>query len=374
MSDPSAAPGDVPPPTAQEKDIDQQVQPQGQAVGQHAPDAGDATGVETSAGAESAAAGSGSGAAAAAAAGPAAGSSTAGAGAGTGTYSTGSPPVPDADPFTRAKDELRAKRESAQKRVEGADKEKQESDIELSDADNRFSAIEAAEKDVEANVTAYKSAYAGLEAEDDAYTEYLEREEDSLTQSLGTPRVARVNELVTASKETGKKLESDAETLREELAAAERDLAKLKADSDVKKRSDVLSGWKRLTATLVSQHAELKKLRDEVTKERQAGHYGLALYLLGCAKDKREEFADTGPHLTQPANVPNELLKAINALADAENALARAEAKVTALKKKLETATKKRDQHRAKAETTLREELLKVGSGDAATTGGTDNA
>jgi hypothetical protein len=395
VSNPSEGPQDVQPPPAQEKNLDQQVQPEGQAVAQKPPDGADesagstmTTGADATADADEGATPSASADPAAAADTTADGGATPTAGAGptagpaastegdptvdtgrtaaSGSTAPSAPPsTTDADPIADAIDKLRAE-------IQGARDKKVSAESAFTDVEGRLKTLETVHKDADATVAAYTSAYDALAADDIAYTEYLEREEDSLATSLGDAKVDKVKQLVRESQERGDRLEREVTTATERLTAAEK--ARDRRKSEAKAAADLLTAWRKLGATLSAQHTELKKMRDDVTKARQAGQYGLALHLLRRAKRRRKQLVKAGPTLTPPAEVRGALVKAVAAVGDAEKALADAERTVAARKERLAIATKKRDEHRLTAEATLREDLVKVTTGDAVTTGGTDNA
>jgi chromosome segregation ATPase len=341
VSEPSADADDVEPVPAQEQDLDQQLQPQGQAVGEAggSPPTEDAVPTEQPEEAVEAPTGdAGSGA------------------TGTDSGSTGSDSSDD-DSIAEELARLEADAETARA-------EKAEADAALADLENRLATLRAVQKDAATATSAYTAAYERLGREDQAFEEYHQFQEEGLRRQLGEDGVAEVEELVQARKDRADELDQAADDAATTLRDAEAERDRLK--DEVKELADALAGWKKLTATVTAQHAELTTRREEITKARQAGEYALAYWLLGRARARRESF-DDGPRLIDPDDLEDELLGAVEALADAQKDLADAERAATTAKADLAAATKARDKHRAESEAQLRESLRTAGT--HATTG-----
>lgn len=318
MSEPSADADDVEPVPAQEKDLDLQLQPQGQAVGEAdgAPPPDD--------------------------------------------DSTGSSPTSSGSSDDTIAEELaRLESDAATARAEKA-----EADAALADLENRLATLRVVEKDAGTTTTTYTTAHERLDREAQAYQEYLQFQEEGLRHLLGEDGVSEVEALVRARSDRTEELDAATADAAATLHDAEAALDRLKVE--VKERADALTGWKKLTATVTAQHADLTGLREEITKARQAGEYALAYWLLGRARARRESLT-SGPRLVEPGDLEDELLDAVEALADTQKELADAERAATAAKADLTAATKARDKHRAESEAQLRENLRTAGS--HATTG-----
>ncbi|WP_341358352.1 hypothetical protein V5H98_11190 [Georgenia sp. M64] len=352
MSEPSADAGDAEAVPAQQKDLDNQLQPQGQAVGEAGgspPTEEEALPTEqTEEVVEAPVGDTASGA-------PSTGDDSTGGGS-TGGGSTDSGSSDD--------DTIAEKLAQLETEATAARTKKNQADVALADLENRLTTLRAVQKDAETAATAYTAAYDALAREDTAYGEYLQSQEEGLRRQLGEDGVAGVEAVVKARSDRTKKLDRKARKAARTLASAESRRDRLK--DRVKKRSDALAGWKKLTATVTAQHTELKTRREEIAKARQAGEYALAYWLLGSAAARRKSFGE-GPRLIPPKDLEHKLLDAVTALADAQRALADAETAATTAKADLAAATKARDKHRAESEAQLRESLRTAGT--HATTG-----
>ncbi|WP_454778196.1 hypothetical protein [Georgenia muralis] len=341
MSEPSADAGDAEAVPAQQKDLDQQLQPQGQAVGEAGgspPTEEEAPPTEQTEEVVEAATDTDSGA------------------PGTDDDSTGSDSTDD--------DTIAEKLAQLETDATAARTKKDQADVALADLENRLTTLRAVQKDAETAATAYTAAYDALAREDTAYGEYLQSQEQGLRRQLGEAGVAEVEALDTARKDRANQLETELKTAAEKLTSAESTREEQRLA--VKEKGDALAGWKKLTATVTAQHTELKTRREEIAKARQAGEYALAYWLLDQARARRESF-DDGPRLIDPDDLQHKLLDAVTALADAQKALADAETAATTAKADLAAATKARDKHRAESEAQLRESLRTAGT--HATTG-----
>lgn len=358
MSEPSADAGDAEAVPAQEKDLDQQLQRQGQAVGSGgSPPEGAAEEVEvTTQEAEWGEVPTEQTEEAADVPAPSGDAVPGTSGTGTDGGSTGSGVADDGS----INEELaRLESDAATARAE-----KVQADAALADLENRLATLRSVQQDADAATTAYAAGYERLSREDEAYEEYLEFQDESLRERLGEDGVAEVEALVTAWSDRADDLDTAVTTAARTLADAESERDRLKGE--VKECSDDLAGWKKLTATVTAQHTDLKTRREEITKARQAGEYALAFWLLGQARTRRESF-DDGPRLIDPDDLEEELLDAVDELAKAQKELAAAELAATLAKADLAAATKARDKHRAESEAQLRESLRTAGT--HATTG-----
>lgn len=335
MSEPSADADDVEPVPAQAQDLDQQLQPQGQAVGEAggSPPTEEEVPVERTEEAVEAPTGASGGGA----------HQTDDDSTGSGSTSSG----PSGD--TIAEELARLESDAATARAEKA-----EADAALADLENRLATLRVVQKDAETATAAYTAAYERLGREDQAYEEYLQCQEEALRRQLGEDGVRVVEALVSARSDRADELDETATDAATTLRSAEAERDRLK--DEVKERADAMAGWKKLTAAVTAQHTELTTRREEITKARQAGEYALAYWLLGRARERRESFT-SGPRLIDPGDLVDELLGAVEALADAQKDLADAERAATAAKADLAAATKARDKHRADSEAQLRESL-----------------
>jgi DNA repair exonuclease SbcCD ATPase subunit len=327
VSQPSNEAGDTAPQPAETKNIDTTLPPEGQAVGQGSPSSGPAGGDLSPAGT---------------------GANPAG-----GDQAGQEEPDECATECTSIDEEI----ECLKSHVVGKRDTRDAAENEYQALQNRLKALEDVQRDLEATLKAYEPAYEQLAREDRAYKDYLDCERGSLEDLLGTNGIETVGKLVSARSSTSESLKKKVDDFRTALDTAESEREARKGE--VKQRRDELNEWKKLTSTITARHAQLKSMRDEVTKAHQAGYYGLAYWLFTLVEEKYHEFVGD-PRLVDPEDVPQALRTAVQGLAEAEKCHSMAERRAKAAKDDLTSATGELDQHNKGSEAKLREDLQQI--------------
>jgi hypothetical protein len=263
-------------------------------------------------------------------------------------------------PTTTIQEELGKLREATSQAI----KDKVTAEGAFADRENRLKVLEGVEREFPAVKKAYDDAYAQLRRDERDLVDYLECERKSLVALLKYPGVCQVRQRVMEYLATRRKLEHAVECAKE--AAQEPP----DPNAEVTRYTADLAAWKKIAGTIASQHAEIRKLRDDITKARQAGHYGLALFLLWKARWRRNEFArGCGPRLVDPSTLHQELHGAGERLAAAQHRLAVAQREASANRDALAAAIKNLDEHQRTAEATLQEALKEIEGADRARLG-----
>jgi hypothetical protein len=275
---------------------------------------------------------------------------------------TGGQPQPDqcALPTTSIQDEIRTLREAMSKAI----KDKVDAEGTLADRENRLKVLEGVERDFPSAKKTYDDLYPQLRRDERDLLDYIKCEKKSLAALLGPTGVDKVRSLVDDFLTNRRKLEEAVESAKQ--------AAKEPSDpnTEVTKYGLDLAAWKKIAGTLASQHAEIRKLREETIKARQAGQYGLALWLLWKAELRRREFTlGCGPKLVEPATLHHELHGAGERLAAAQQRLAEEQRKAAANKAALTAAINNLDVFLGTAEATLQETLKEIESADHARLG-----
>jgi hypothetical protein len=275
---------------------------------------------------------------------------------------TGEQPQQDlcALPSTSIQDEIRTLREAMSKAI----KDKVDAEGTLADRENRLKVLEGVERDFPSAKKAYDDLYPQLRRDERDLLDYIKCEKKSLAALLGPTGVDRVRSRVEDFLNNRRKLEEAVESAKQ--------AAKEPSDpnTEVTKYGLDLAAWKKIAGTLASQHAEIRKLREETIKARQAGQYGLALWLLWKAELRRREFAlGCGPKLVEPATLHHELHGAGERLAAAQQRLAEEQREAAANKAALAAAINNLDVFLGTAEATLQETLKEIESADHARLG-----
>lgn len=276
------------------------------------------------------------------------------------------PPPTEENPPTTPVDPIAQEIQRLESETDCAREQKVKAESKFLDRQNRLTALQAVQRDIDTTLTAYRAAYGRLAREAKAIEEFLKCEKESLRKRLGEDGVEQVRQLSDARAAMG-------ETLKKQALDAEASLQQAEADrddrkKDVKKRGEELSEWKKLTATITARQTELRTMRDEVTSATQAGQDGVAYWLLGCAEDKYDSFAQD-PRLIKPDEVPQALLRAVQNLADAEKSYAEAERAVAIAKDDRVAAVKEWDRHEKESEAELRDALRQIPGAEPVTTG-----
>jgi hypothetical protein len=272
------------------------------------------------------------------------------------------PPRPDecALPKTSIQEELRKLRDETSQAI----KNKVEAEGTFADRENRLKVLEGVERDFPAAKKAYDDAYAQLRRDERDIVDYLECEKKSLVALLGRAGVKHVRRRVRKFLANKRKLEKAVDSAKK--AANEPS----DPNAEVTKFTLELAAWKKVAATIAAQHAEIRALREDITKARQAGHYGLALFLLWKARWRRAEFVrGCGPELVDPATLHEELHGAGERLAAAQQRLAKAQRDAAASKEALAAAIKNLEEHQKTAEATLQEALKEIKGAERAQLG-----
>jgi hypothetical protein len=232
---------------------------------------------------------------------------------------------------------------------------KEAGDAAFADADGRLTVLEKLQSDIDKAKAAYEAAHDQLTIEQQAYDDYYDSEQESLTEILGhlTGTVDRWH----------------ADT-RTELAAAERAVTSAKdrveqaetnrkdADADRQVEATAVTELQQLVATIQTRHGQLRSIRDAVNKAHQEGHYALAYWLL--KHGRYGELLNGKPALIDPDDLPAHLLAAVNELGDASKALALADAAVTKRRGELIAAEAHLADRKAKGEAELRVRLTQI--------------
>jgi hypothetical protein len=223
----------------------------------------------------------------------------------------------------------------------------------FTDTESRLSILEGVERDYPNTKKAYDAAYPQLLRESNNVTDYLDSEKSKLRTRLGDKTAKRVDDRVTA-------FHDKTEALKVAVTKAQqpRDSVPIEVHQKaVKDCTGELNAWKNLTATVTAQLGELKKLRDDITKARQEGHYGLAYGLVLMAK-KKQEIHKKGPGLVKPTDLHKKFHLAGEKLAKAQKDLATAERDLESDKATLAAAVKALEDHQKSAEAKLRVDLV----------------
>jgi hypothetical protein len=244
---------------------------------------------------------------------------------------------------------------------DAARKERAKADGILGDRDNRLQVLEGVERDYPATKKAYEVAYDQLVRDAENLKDYLDCEESKLHERLGKKAAGDVSQLVKDRDSRTARLERDVKKAKYKLGQTTSPLEPF--NQAIKDRTAVLNEWKNLTATVTAQHAELGKLRDDITKARQDGYYGLAYGLLLMAQNKRNSHG-SGPRLVAPADVHREFHTAGEKLAGAQKRLGAAQRKLESDKAALAAATQDLDEHRKSSEARLRVDLMEIKPAD----------
>ncbi|MFG1990765.1 hypothetical protein ACGFJ7_12405 [Actinoplanes sp. NPDC048988] len=284
------------------------------------------------------------------------------AGGGSGSPAGAAPP-PEPDPIDKEIDKYA--RETAEARAA-----KELADSKFADKQNRLTALRGAKNDLDANQKAYEDAHDKLEREEEDYEEFYQSEKASLEKLLG-PLAGRVKTESEAFKAKQAELDTGAEEAETALRKAEKTRDDAKAD--VKDKTARVTEYKKLAATITARMGVLKTRYDEITKERDAGKYAVAYWLLAHRGDYLAALR-AEPKIIDPGELPRALVTALDAQATSEKTLAGDEAKVVELRAALAQAVKDRDEHRAKGEAALRKKLETLPPAGDATRGAVSHA
>jgi hypothetical protein len=229
---------------------------------------------------------------------------------------------------------------------------KEEAESAFTQVDRRLTAVLNLQRDIAKATDTYTAAYEQLKRDQQSYGDFLKSEIETLEERLGDvkkdadQKVKDLNDAIGA-------LHATADTKRTALATATtaRDTAK----SAVKDQTDVVARYRQLSATIAARHAQLKTMRDEAIKARQAGQYAVAYWLL---KYRTYESTLTGePAIVKPDEFPAELLGQVTTLTDRENTLAAAEADVVRCGQELAAAEKNLAAKETSGDADIRKEL-----------------
>lgn len=268
------------------------------------------------------------------------------------------------------------KDDSIEKEIERLKKEAQEArdakdtaDITFADKDNRLSTLRTVQRDLDANQQSYAKAYDQLKRDEQVYRDYLNSEKESLEQLLkGLADEVRNKDAALKSDRQALEQQVTEKTKALQEAEAKRDASQ----ADVKDKTERVSQYKKLAATITSRLATLKSRRDEITKADQAGQYAVAYWLLVC-RDYSNVLGGE-PNLIKPDELPQRLITALDALATAESQLKKDERAVSKCRDDLAAAKTARDDHVANAEKNLRAQLEQMQPPAPPTGGKPDNA
>jgi hypothetical protein len=243
-----------------------------------------------------------------------------------------------------------------------AQEAKEAADSRVADADGRLTALRNLQRDSEKARLAYESAREQLEIDQQGYRDFYESEEESLAKLLGPEAVAEVKKKSDDRQAAYDAAKAAVEAKKADLAAAEerRDAAAAVR----KEKADQVSQYKALATTIGGRHAQLKAMRDEVTKARQAGQYALAYWLLEL-RDFRSVLDKGARDLIDPEELPAKLLAAVNELGDAERDYAASESAVGKRRIELAAAEKELADQKAQGETRLRDQLKQIAAANS---------
>jgi hypothetical protein len=230
---------------------------------------------------------------------------------------------------------------------------REEAEGTFTEKDGRLNVLESVERDYPNTKKAYDAAYPQLARERDNFTDYFDSEKSSLMDRLGDAATEVQTRVDTFHDKTGQLEMAVAQAQQPEKGIP------FETQQAVKDRTAELNAWKNLTGTVTGQHAELKKLRDDNTKARQEGHYGLAFGLVLIA-EKKQAAHKVGPGLVEPVKLHGYMHSAGENLAKAQKDLATAQAEVEADKAAFAAAVKALDDHQKSAEAKLRVDLVDV--------------
>jgi hypothetical protein len=259
--------------------------------------------------------------------------------------------------YASIQEEIRALREAMRTAISG----KLKAEGALAGQQNRLVVLEQVERDFPVTKKAYEDAYPQLRRDENDLVDYIKGEKKSVAAHLGREGVRKVRLLVVEFLTHGRDLVDKVEKAKEE--------ANISPDSnaEVAKYASDLDAWKKITATLTAQQREIRGHREDVIKARQAGHYGLALWLLWKAELRREEFlSGCGPYLVLPKHLQQKLYRAGKRLADAQYDAAEVKRVTAENEAALAAAIADLDKHQKSAGPTLQEELKDVDSADPA--------
>lgn len=229
---------------------------------------------------------------------------------------------------------------------------------ELAPLENRLRVLEGVERDYPATKKAYNAAHDQLALADKNLKDHFDSEKSQLETRLGPSKTKEVADFVNAQDTMRASLEKSVQSAKDKLGRAAS--PQESHNQAIKDRTAELDAWKNLAATVTAHQAEQTKLREEIVKARQVGHYGLAYGLLLIALKKRASHATRGPRLIAPDKLHNEFHVAGEKLAAAQNNLARAERQLETDRATLAAANKDLDEHQKNAEATLLADLVDI--------------
>jgi hypothetical protein len=258
----------------------------------------------------------------------------------------GGPPPP--------KDPVQEQIKRLESQYQGKRTAKDSADSEFADIEGRLKAFRKLQADIDKVVQAYKAARDQLSIDQRDYDDYRDSEKESLGAQLQPETVDKIKKATDEKKDRDNALAKARDESKSKLTTAldARDKA-----ADVRKEKDAaVTAAMQWTATIAARHAKLKSMSADVTKAHQAGQYALAYWLL-VHRDYDTELQAASRWLIKPEELPAKLLAAVDALAKAEKDLADAETAAANARTDLAAAEKALADQNANGEANLRKKL-----------------
>jgi hypothetical protein len=257
-------------------------------------------------------------------------------------------------PTPAPKDPVQEQIERLESEYQGKRTAKDSADSEFADNEGRLKALRKLQADIDKVVQAYKAARDQLSIDQRDYDDYRDSEKKSLEAQLQPETVDKIKKATEDKEDRDNALAKARDESKSKLTRAVE--ARDKA-ADARKEKDAgVTAAMQWTATIAARHAKLKSMSADVTKAHQAGHYALAYWLL-VHREYHRELQAASKWLIKPEELPAKLLAAVDALAKAEKDLADAETAAANARTDLAAAEKALADQNANGEANLRKKL-----------------
>jgi hypothetical protein len=189
--------------------------------------------------------------------------------------------------------------------------------VKVTDLQGRIAALTTLQNDIDKATANYVAAHPALVEGEQSRRVYYDYETKCLTEIVGAAR-ATIEQVVTDAETELDDATAAVEDAKATLADLELQLAE--ADEARQLASTAANELKNLAATVKARLAKLDTIKTKVNAAQKDAHYALAYWLL--VMGEFSSILEREPKLMDPAELPDALLDAVNALSDAEAACA----------------------------------------------------
>lgn len=245
-----------------------------------------------------------------------------------------------------------------EREARAAKEAKDAADSAFAEVDGHLTALLNLQKDSDKAYQAYNAAYAQLKIDQQGFLDYYESERDQLRDLLGPKALELIDTKGEEKRAKDEAAEGAVMTAKNALTAAETTSAD--SEKDRKAKAAVVAGYKQLAATIGAGHTQLKALRDEAARARQAGQYALTYWLVVSRPQFQSVLVKTAAELIEPNKLPAALLEAVNKLFEADQVDEKNKKALEKCRGELKEAERRNTEQQTTGEAVLREELKQI--------------